>query len=89
MLRDPGTRLRGNGTVPFAGAGQVSVASGVLPESFRGPGTIGRDRPAGYENAAADCSVSSEPRKNTILPSAKRHQCCMFIAARLPVAFTV
>ena len=27
--------------------------------------------------------MSSEPRKNTIFPSAKRHQCCMCIAARL------
>ncbi len=43
----------------------------------------------GYEKAAADCSVSSEPRKNTIFPSAKRHQCCMYIAAVLPVACTV
>src|SRR5947209_8846726 len=40
-------------------------------------------------NAAADCSESSEPRKNTILPSAKRHQCCMYIDAVLPVALTV
>ena len=40
---------------------------------------------AGYEKAAADCSVSSEPRKYVIFPSTKRHQCCMSIAARLPV----
>ena len=30
--------------------------------------------------------MSSEPRKKTILPSAKRNQCCMYIAAVLPVA---
>jgi hypothetical protein len=32
---------------------------------------------------AADCSVSSEPRKHVIFPSAKRHRCCMCIAALL------
>ena len=52
---------------------------------LRSAGAIAALRPD-YENAVADCSVSSEPRKNTIFPSAKRHQCCMCIAARLPVA---
>src|SRR5689334_16101106 len=42
-----------------------------------------------HEKAAADCSLSSEPRKYVIFPSAKRNQCCMCIAARLPVALTV
>src|SRR2546422_1329169 len=39
-------------------------------------------------NAAAVASLSSAPRKNTTLPSAKRHQCCMVMAADLPVAMT-
>src|SRR4029077_10785021 len=42
-----------------------------------------------HANAFADCSVSSEPRKNTILPSAKRHQCCMYMHAELPVVRTL
>ena len=42
-----------------------------------------------HANAAADCSVSSEPRKKTILPPSNRHQCCMYIAAVRPVAVTV
>lgn len=42
-----------------------------------------------YDRALTDCSVSSEPRKNTIFPSAKRHQCCMYIAVLLPVALAV
>src|SRR5262249_45246738 len=42
-----------------------------------------------HPNAAADCAESSEPRKNTIFPSAKRHQCCMYIDAVLPVDLTV
>ena len=56
------------------------------------PVTLGVERGdegAHAVKASADCAVSSEPRKNTILPSAKRHQCCMYIDAVLPVALTV
>ena len=43
----------------------------------------------GSANAAADCAVSSEPRKKQICEPANRHQCCMYIDADFPVAFTV
>lgn len=42
-----------------------------------------------YEKTEAVSSLSSEPRENAILPSAKRHQRWRFIVVLLPVMITL